>query len=185
MEKSIEIIKELNTCLCDALEYAKEEFDVKEWDFQRVSAENIVVQASEANLLDVDQAIHTWANEHGVNLVVIEEGDALGTDAAPVNVDNMVFSTTMVTAEQEKLLNTSDTVVYLKRIDKIQAAAPNQYYRLLNFMNNQTVTLGDGVAHFLKNILFTVATVSDSIDSYNWMALLTYDGKDGFYRIVK
>ena len=49
----------------------------------------------------------------------------------------------------------------------------------MRFMNNQTVTFGDDKVYFAKNILFSILTISDEMDKYDYWELRN-DGKDGF-----
>ena len=179
---------ETKNCICTQIterlsrsfSHAQEELIDKTWNFNRQGAfsPNIMFTSREEKQTNVDEAIKAWAAENEVNLVEITEENSVLENLWEMATEGNLTAYYLRTTENTfDMLNTPNTVLYFKRIDKIT----NKLFRtrLLRFMNNQSVTFGDEKVHFAKNILFSVLTISDEMDKYECRELIN-DSKDGF-----
>ena len=158
---------------------------VKKWDSegQGANSPNVLFIAKEEDQVDMDSVITQWATENNINLVEITESNGmLSKHQEMATVDFATggsYSTDYIVVSKEKfdLFNTPNTVLYFKRIDDMQ----DELFRrlMINFMNNQTVTLGDGKVYFAENILFSVLTIADNMDKFKRREFMQ-DSKDGF-----
>ncbi len=171
-----QITEDLN----ERFDHATMHLKLKTWDFDRLGylSPNVLFEVKEDEQSNVDETIKVWAAEHSVNLVEItEENGVLENLWEMATEGHLTASYLRVTEDIFNMLNTSNTILYFKRIDKME----NKLFRtrLMRFMNNQTVTFGDGKVHFAKNILFSILTISNEMDKYDYWELRN-DGKDGF-----
>ena len=172
------IHEKIHASLDEILSDAKTELHLKQVSLVSVHAENALISAVPADLDQVDQAIVAWAKANSVNLVVVEDGDPTYTRYGYASFGNICDEFLSVSKEQLLLLNSSDTVLYFKRIDNMQDKMVRRH--LLDFMRTHLVTLGDGKVYFAKNILFSIATISNDMDHYEYYELCTVDAKDAF-----
>ena len=183
--KTNETTTKITAILADSYSHSQENLMYKKWapECQGAYAPNVLFIAKEEDQVDMDSVITQWATENNINLVEITENNGmLSKHQEMATVDFTTggsFSTDYIVVSKEKfdLFNTPNTVLYFKRIDDMQ---DEPFRRLmLNFMNNQTVTLGDGKVYFAKNILFSVLTISDNMDKFKRREFIQ-DSKDGF-----
>ena len=158
--KTNETTTKITARLADSYSCSQENLMYKKWapDRQGANSPNILFISGADNLIDVDCLINSWATENNINLVEITENNGmLSKHQEMATVDFTTggsYSTNYIVVSKEKfdLFNTPNTVLYFKRIDDMQ---DERFRRLmLKFMNNQTVTLGDGKVYFAENILF-------------------------------
>ena len=175
----VNIFTELN----ESYDSSQETIGYKEWDpfRQGAYAPNILFIAKEVDMAETDSMIIKWAAENNINLVEITESNGIiGKRQELATEENFTRSYISVSKEKFDLFNCPNTVLYFKRMDLVQ----DEFLRriMLEFMNNQSVTLGDGKVYFAKNILFSVLTISDTMDK-DARRTLIQDSKDGFMRI--
>ena len=175
-----DLFTKVNSTLTDSYEHAIECLHYKGWDSERQGSDspNILFVANEDNLIEADSLINSWATENNVNIVEITEcNGALSKLQEMATEGYLTQSYISVSEEKFNLLNRPNTVLYFKRIDLMQ----DDLFRriMLKFMNNQTVTLGDGRVYFAKNILFSVLTIADNMDKFKRREFIQ-DSKDGF-----
>lgn len=147
---------------------------------------NILFVSKEEEQTIVDETIKAWANEKEVNLIEITEEnsilDNIYESATVEHTTSGAYNSEYFLTHEEKfnMLNTTNTILYFSRIDKME----NKLFRsrLMTFMNNQSVTFGDDKVHFVKNILFSVLTISDEMDKDEWREFRN-DSEDGFATI--
>ena len=154
----------------------------KNWDPDRQGADapNILFVAKEADLEDVDSLITKWAAENNVNLVEITASNGMISKHQEFATEGyLTQSYISISKENFELFNRPNTIIYFKRIDVVQDELLRRI--MLNFMNNQSVTQGYGRVYFAKNILFSVLTISDTMDK-DARRTLIQDSKDGFMR---
>ena len=161
---------------------------LKKWDPDRQGAyaPNLLFIAEEEDQADMDSVITKWASENNINLVEITASNGMISkhrEMATVKFTTGGSYTTdyiVVSKEKFDLFNTPNTVLYFKRIDVVS----DEVFRriMLGFVNNQTVTLGDGKVYFAKNILFSILTISDTMDK-DARRTLIQDSKDGIMKI--
>lgn len=178
------INEKIQVSLDEILLDAKVELRLKQVSLETVRARNVLVSAKPTDLDQVDQTIVDWAKANSVNLVVIENGDQSYTKCGHTsieNIHNVAFLS--VSEEQLALLNLPNTVLYFKRIDKMEDKMVRR--RLLDFMRRHLVTMGDEKVYFAKNILFSIATISNDMDRYEYYELCTVDAKDAFINNIK
>ena len=172
------INEKIQASLDEILLDAKTELRLKQVSLDTVHADNVLISATRTDLDQVDQAIVDWAKANSVNLVVVEDGDPTYTRYGYASFGNIREGFLSVSKERLFLLNSSDTVLYFKRIDNMQDKMVRRH--LLDFMRTHLVTLGDEKVYFAKNILFSIATISDDMDNYEYYELCTLDAKDAF-----
>jgi hypothetical protein len=174
-----QITEDLN----ERFDYAKKHLTLKTWDSDRLGylSPNVLFEIKEDEQANVDETIKVWAAENSVNLVEITEENSVLDNFWEMATEGYLTADYFCANEDVfNLLNTPNTVLYFKRIDKMT----NKLFRtrLMRFMNNQSITLGDGKVYFAKNILFSVLTISDNMDKYEYMELKS-DSKHGFVTI--
>ena len=174
------ICAQITEDLNDRFDNAKMHLKLKTWDPHRLGylSPDVLIESKENEQANVDIAIKAWAAKNEINLVEISEENGVLENLWDVATEGYLSASYFrVTEDTFNLLNTPNTVLYFKRIDKMT----NKLFRtrLMRFMNNQTVTFGDDKVYFAKNILFSILTISDEMDKYDYWELRN-DGKDGF-----
>lgn len=174
------ICTQITEDLNDRFDNAKKHLKLKTWDSDRLGylSPDVLIESKEDEEANVDTAIKIWAAENAINLVEITEENGVLENLWDMATEGYLTQSYLRTTEDTfNLLNTPNTVLYFKRIDKMS----NKLFRtrLMRFMNNQSVTFGDEKVHFAKNILFSILTISDEMDKYDYRELRN-DGKDGF-----
>ena len=161
---------------------ATEDLEHKEWN-NGTFIPNILFVSKEDGQTIVDETIKTWATENKVNLLEITENNSILEniyDFATVEFANgggRGEDYFLINEEKFNILNTPNTILYFRRIDKME----NKLFRrrILSFMNNQSVTFGDGKVHFAKNILFCVFTISNEMEKFDRREFIQ-DSEDRF-----
>ena len=154
----------------------------KKWDPDRQGADapNILFVVKEADIEDINSLISRWAVENNINLVEITASNGMISKHQEFATEGyLTQSYISISKENFELFNRPNTIIYFKRIDLVQEELLRRI--MLKFMNNQSVTLGDGKVYFAKNILFSVLTISDTMDK-DARRTLIQDSKDGFVR---
>jgi hypothetical protein len=177
-----------NDCICaqitedlnDRFEHAKMHLKLKTGGSDRLGylSPDVLIESKEDEEANVDTAIKTWAAENAINLVEITEENGIIENLWETATEGYLTKSYLRTTKDTfNMLNTPNTVLYFKRIDKMS----NKLFRtrLMRFMNNQSVTFGDGKVYFAKNILFSILTISNEMDKYDYRELEN-DSKDGF-----
>ena len=161
---------------------ATEDLEYKEWD-NDTFIPNILFVSKEDEQTIVDETIKSWATENKVNLLEITEDNSILEniyDFATVEFGNgggRGEDYFLINEEKFNILNTPNTILYFRRIDKME----NKLFRrnLMYFIKNQSVTFGDDKVYFAKNILFSVLTISDEMYKFDCREFIQ-DSKDGF-----
>ena len=174
------ICAQITEDLNDRFEHVKMHLNLKTWDSDRLGylSPDVLIESKEGEEINVDAAIKTWAVENAINLVEITEENGIIENLWEMATEGYLTKSYIRTTEDTfNMLNTPNTVLYFKRIDKMT----NKLFRtrLMRFMNNQSVTFGDGKVRFAKNILFSILTISNEMDRYEYRELKN-DSKDGF-----
>ena len=174
------IYTQITEDLNDRFDNAKMHLKLKTWDPHRLGylSPDVLIESKENEQTNVDIAIKAWAEKNEINLVEISEENGVLENLWETATEGFLTQSYLRTTEDTfNMLNTPNTVLYFKRIDKMT----NKLFRtrLMRFMNNQSVTFGDGKVHFAKNILFSILTISNEMDRCEYRELKN-DSKDGF-----
>ena len=185
-DEEIKRESEMKTKIYETLDYsferAKKDLKHKEIDLcNAIFAPNVFFESNDTDSLN--GFVEEWAKENNVNLfVVTENGYEIKCATAVVSIDFLTESYIMPTKEQIEKLNQPNTVLFLKNIDKMQDKSYRR--KLLDFMRSFIVAdeSKEESYTFVKNMLFTVATISEMKNS-EFFELDTMDAKDAFYCI--